>query len=180
MKKLLSYLITDPQYYTDNPDFYRERLNISLNKYHPDFVCLRDKTTPYLAELASITLELAQHYNAKSVLNYFYEEAKNWGFDYCHLTSTQLGIIPSLPSIASCHTQEDLFLAQAHNYSYATLSPLFSTPGKGEGIGIEKFCSLCEGIDIPLLALGGITTKENIDSLSHTPAVGFASIRYFL
>lgn len=40
---------------------------------------------------------------------------------------------------------------------YATLSPIFATPSKGEPLGIDLLAEACAGTALPVVALGGIT-----------------------
>ncbi|MEJ5168255.1 MAG: thiamine phosphate synthase, partial [Arcobacteraceae bacterium] len=62
-----------------------------------------------------------------------------------------------------------------------TYSPVFDTPDKGKPIGLEALdMAKNEVAAIMIFALGGIVTKEQIDSIKQTKADGFASIRYFV
>ncbi len=101
-----------------------------------------------------------------------------------HLTSLQLDKIELAKSkglfiIVSTHTRKEAEIAQKEGADMITYSPIFSTPNKGRAIGVEAIETLRESIDIPIIALGGIITKEQIDSSMLYGASGFASIRYF-
>ena len=76
----------------------------------------------------------------------------------------------------SCHDHGDLSRAAAENANYATLSPFASTPGKGPPLGPKRFRHFREGIDLPVLALGGIN-KETALSARMAGAEGFAFLR---
>ncbi|MGD9969385.1 MAG: thiamine phosphate synthase [Sulfuricurvum sp.] len=61
-----------------------------------------------------------------------------------------------------------------------TYSPVFASPGKGEPKGLEDLKELVATINIPVFALGGIVTEEQIRAVETAGAYGFASIRYFI
>lgn len=43
---------------------------------------------------------------------------------------------------------------------YATLSPVWKTPGKGEPLGVERFAALGRAAPRPIVALGGVTPER--------------------
>ena len=61
----------------------------------------------------------------------------------------------------------------------ATFSPIFETPNKGLPVGLEVLESATSQVNIPVLALGGILTQEQVRACEIAGAGGFASIRYF-
>ena len=63
---------------------------------------------------------------------------------------------------------------------FVTYSPIFETPNKGEAKGIENLKTMVDRYNIPIIALGGIITEEQIKAVKETGAYGFASIRYFI
>ena len=60
-----------------------------------------------------------------------------------------------------------------------TYSPIFETPDKGEPVGLHMLSELTSAVDIPVIALGGIVTDEQVEACQMSGASGFASIRYF-
>lgn len=179
MKILQRYLITDPFYYSDTPIYFKKVLLNAIKKHSPDYICFRDKQTPHIQELATITCQLAQEFNINSVIHTHITHLKP---DFIHIDSTYLHTLSRLtqPTIASCHTLEDIHHAIELQCHAITLSPLFATPLKGEPLGIERFNELSQDCSLPLFALGGITTPEHVQQCYQTHATGFASIRYFL
>lgn len=63
---------------------------------------------------------------------------------------------------------------------YITYSPIFSTPNKGEPVGLEKLKEINDKININCFALGEIVSDEQILACEKTGIYGFASIRYFI
>lgn len=61
-----------------------------------------------------------------------------------------------------------------------TYSPIFTTPNKGTPKGCEELEKIVQSVDIPVIALGGIISEQQIDQIKSTKASGFASIRYFI
>lgn len=78
---------------------------------------------------------------------------------------------------ASRHDVVGLRRAAAGGATYATLSPLFGTPGKGPALGLERFASTRGAVPgLPVLALGGIGPRE-VASAIRAGADGVAAIR---
>ncbi len=104
--------------------------------------------------------------------------------DGVHLTSLQLDDIAASKTkglfvVVSTHTVEELKKAEALGADMATFSPIFETPGKGLPVGLEVLKRMTSQVHIPILALGGIVTEEQIAACERSGASGFASIRYF-
>lgn len=64
----------------------------------------------------------------------------------------------------------------AANADYATLSPIFATPGKGAPLGIRAFAEACRSAPLPLVALGGVT-PERAAACRAAGALAVAAIR---
>ena len=77
---------------------------------------------------------------------------------------------------ASCHGAAGLRAAAHAGADYATLSPLFRTPGKGRPLGLEAFETIAATIDLPVLALGGLDADRARSAIRHG-AYGVAVIR---
>jgi len=60
-----------------------------------------------------------------------------------------------------------------------SFSPIFKTPNKGEPKGLESLNEVVSSVFIPVIALGGILSEEQIVLCQGSGAKGFASIRYF-
>ncbi len=81
--------------------------------------------------------------------------------------------------VVSTHTVEELKKAESLGADMATFSPIFDTPNKGVPIGLKALETAVSQVNIPVLALGGILTEEQIKACAIAGASGFASIRYF-
>lgn len=44
MRNIKSYLITDPNYFSDNKEIFKEKLIAVLKNHKIDFACFRDKS----------------------------------------------------------------------------------------------------------------------------------------
>ncbi|MGE4462923.1 MAG: thiamine phosphate synthase [Arcobacter sp.] len=184
MKK---YLITDPQYYSNDIEIFRETLIKTLTKHEIDIACFRDKESKNFEELAKIFIEICKKFNVKEILlNSNYLLAKKLGASGVHLNSKQFDKIKeakekNLFTIISCHTFLEIEKAMKLKADAITFSPIFNTPNKGEPKGIEKLEEATNLYkDIKIIALGGIVSEEQISKIENTKAYGFASIRYFI
>jgi thiamine-phosphate pyrophosphorylase len=102
-----------------------------------------------------------------------------------HLTSLQFDEIEKskafgLFTVVSCHSEKEIIEAEKKGADAVTYSPIFSTPGKGEPKGLEDLNERVAKISLPIIALGGITTPEQVKAVEKSGAFGFASIRYFV
>ena len=169
---MIAYLISDPHH------------NYTSFK-NADFVCYRNKEGKD-KEAAIAFLAQAKKEGIKNIfLSEHYLLAKELGFDGVHLASHQYVFVPEakrrgLKVIISCHTEAEIEESIRKKVDFITYSPIFSTPNKAKPKGIEDLKKMVLRYNIPIIALGGIITKEQIQAVKETGAVGFASIRYFL
>jgi len=81
----------------------------------------------------------------------------------------------------SCHSLGAALGATRDGADYITFSPIFHTPSKafyGPPQGVERLRKVCQAVQIPVIALGGITL-ENVASCYEAGAAGAAAIRFF-
>jgi thiamine-phosphate pyrophosphorylase len=81
----------------------------------------------------------------------------------------------------STHSLEGAKSAAASGAGYIFFGPVFATPSKasyGNPQGLERLAEVCGAVDIPVLAIGGITL-ENAPSCFDGGAAGIAAIRLF-
>lgn len=184
---LVHYLITDPQYYSNNEDLFEKNLKRILKRNRVDIACFRDKTATNFEELATIFVNVCREFNIpKFLINGDYRLAKKLGATGVHLTSEQFDKIKEakdleLYVIVSCHNFRDIEKAQESYANAVTYSPIFTTPNKGEPKGInalKQAVNIYEDMDI--IALGGIVEDKQVEQISKAHAYGFASIRYFI
>ena len=79
---------------------------------------------------------------------------------------------------ASCHSAEDLQVAERLGCDFAVLGNLRPTPSHPgrSGIGWDGFAALREGVSLPIYAIGGLT-PEDLDGARQCGAQGIAAIR---
>lgn len=181
-----TYLITDPSFYGNSAHSLESSLTAVLSKITPDFIVFRDKQTVDYAALAETFMTVCRQNNVPKILVHGdYTLAKALEADGVHLTSAQFDAILEAKSfglyvIISTHTHDEALKAQELGADAITYSPIFFSPNKGEPKGLEDLKEIVAKIRVPIFALGGITTQEQINAVSITGAYGFASIRYFI
>jgi len=81
----------------------------------------------------------------------------------------------------SCHSLEGAKNAVRDGADYIFFGPVFTTPSKakfGEPQGVAKLAAVCGAVDVPVIAIGGITL-ENAGECIAAGAAGVAAIRLF-
>lgn len=184
----ISYLITDPKEYGNTIEIFGKNFTKSLSLHKVDIVCFRDKLTPNTLKLAKSFKTIAKEFNIdKIIINNDIEQAIKLELDGVHLTSQQFDKIHytkqrNLYTIISCHTEDEIELAKQNGADMVTYSPIFYKENKGDPKGCENLKNIVQKYqdnNFKIIALGGITTKEQITQIKNTHCSGFASIRYF-
>jgi 8-oxo-dGTP diphosphatase len=110
------------------------------------------------------------------------ELAQELGADGVHLSSAQLVKLPQRPTVdwcsASCHSAEELLLAENLGCDFALLSPVLPTrshPGALH-LGWDRFSAMAKGSTIPVYALGGMSHEHMQTAWKHG-AHGIALLR---
>jgi thiamine-phosphate pyrophosphorylase len=148
---------------------------------------LREKDLPEneLRALAQNVLQLTQKYNALLFINHRADLAHDIGANGVHLTESSAAVrrvrkqYPDLLVGKSTHSLQGAMRAQYQRADLVTFSPVYDTPSKqqyGSPQGLEKLKQVCAGLDIPVLALGGIDLVRTSTVLEHG-AFGVALIR---
>ena len=125
---------------------------------------------------------LTKNYDVSILLNSNIDLAKDLSLDGVHLNSSQIYQNLSIPKHwiigASCHTVEDLKMAEEKKYSFALLSPVNKTQSHPElkPMGWEKFKQIINEFQIPIYALGGMTEHDKINAYV-SGSIGIASQR---
>lgn len=76
----------------------------------------------------------------------------------------------------SRHDLSGVRAAEREGADYATLSPIYASPGKGAPIGCEALRQAARHGPLPLYALGGVRA-DNVSELVRAGAAGIATIR---
>jgi thiamine-phosphate pyrophosphorylase len=150
-----------------------------------EYIQIREKdlTARDLFALTEEAVAIARGSVSRILVNDRADVALAAGADGVHLRSD--GIQPAvmrqvLPAGfligISCHTEEDLRHAQGADF--AVFGPVFASPGKGPGVGVEALKSAVRVSPVPVFALGGVTW-ENAPLCLEAGAVGIAAIRLF-
>ncbi|RLA70255.1 MAG: thiamine phosphate synthase [Epsilonproteobacteria bacterium] len=180
---MIAYAITDPS----TLDFNELERDLERFSQHASMIVYRDTENSNYAECARLFMASVKSYKKgfqKVLLHSDYLLAKVLNADGVHLKSTQFSLISKAKDLGlfvfvSTHTVEEALEAEALGADMVTMSPIFHTPNKGLPMGVDVLKSIVMQTNIPVIALGGIITKEQIDICRKTGAKGFASIRYF-
>jgi len=137
-------------------------------------------------QLAAEAQKVCATHKVSLLLNTDVETFKKTQAEGLHLNSQRLHSVSKRPVSSgkllsvSCHTGEDLFQANKIEADIVLLSPVKETtshPGV-KGIGWEKFSSLIADLNIPVYALGGMSTND-ISEAKKQGAQGVAAISSF-
>jgi len=135
-----------------------------------------------LHELARRVVALARSHGAKVLINSDADLARETGADGVHLTADQLRRASARPELAwcgaSCHSPEELRLAESLEVDFAVLGPVRTTPShpESEPLGWERFRQAVAGSGIPVYALGGIVPQD-LEQAWSCGAHGIAMVR---
>ena len=78
----------------------------------------------------------------------------------------------------SCHTVDEVRAAESEGADFVVFGPVFATPGKGPSVGLDALERAAASVQIPVLALGGVT-MDNANLCIIRGAAGIAGIRMF-
>lgn len=136
-----------------------------------------------LFDLVSRATTLARPSHVLIIVNDRADVAAAAGADGVHLPETGLPpgavkrIFPNLSVGVSTHSVDRAVTAAQSGADYIFYGPVFSTPGKGNAIGLESLEILCEVMTrTPVIGLGGIDAG-NCVSILDAGAAGIAAIR---
>lgn len=176
---MIAYAITSPKTF----DFNTLDVDLNYISTRATMIVYRDKEYRNYEENARRFLDHAKGFK-KVLLHTDYILAAKLHADGVHLKSTQLDVIQKAKDLAlfvivSIHSIKEAKEAEILGADMITFSPVFETPNKGKAVGLKSLEKLVLSVSIPVIALGGILTQEQIDSCIKVGAKGFASIRYF-
>ena len=151
------------------------------------FVQLREKnlTSRLVYELACEAAALTRGSATRLLVNDRADIAFAAGADGVQLTSVSVPASvareaygPEFVIGVSAHAIEELKTARDEGADFALFGPVFETPGKGAGKGVDELKRACEAVmSFPVLAIGGVSA-DNYRSVIDAGAAGFAAIRW--
>jgi thiamine-phosphate pyrophosphorylase len=142
----------------------------------------KEASSDALREAARELRALTRRAGVKLLINADLEVARASAADGVHLPErgpspaearAQLGADAVIG--VSCHDPEGLERAAQGGATYATLSPVFESPGKGVPLGLEQFSVWVSDARLPVFALGGIAPAHARD-VKRAGASGIAVI----
>lgn len=137
---------------------------------HPDLIILREKDMDEndFAELAKQVKEICGRYDVKLSINSFWRTAASLGIRYVHLPLSILREMNEQDKAAfevigvSCHSVEEAREAVCLGANYIIAGHVFATDCKKglAGRGLEFLREVCEGVSVPVYAIGGISADN--------------------
>lgn len=151
-------------------------------------VQLREKQLPsrLVYELAVDAAALTRGTETGLLINDRFDIALAAGADGAHLTSTSIPadvvrrtVGDTLIVGVSTHSIDEVQNAATDGADFAVFGPVFDTPGKGAGQGIDELRRVCDAVaPFPVIAIGGIDAV-NCRTVISAGASGVAGIRAF-
>jgi 8-oxo-dGTP diphosphatase len=137
-----------------------------------------------LARFARSARNLCHTYGTRLLINADWKLAGILGLDGVHLPAAQAATLLQRPLPVerwvgvSCHDEIELAHAPRIGADFATLSPVYETPGHPDAaaLGWERFSELAAIATLPVFALGGLEI-DDLDSAQMSGAQGIAAIR---
>jgi len=158
------------------------------------FIQIREKDLParQLCEFTRDCLTAVRPYGTKVLVNDRVDVAFASGADGVHLRVSSLpadevrgialrqGLNDFLIGV-STHSLDEARAAASTGADFVVCGPVFDTPSKkafGPPLGLDRLAEICQAIEIPLLALGGIDLSNYQEALNRG-AAGVAAIKLF-
>lgn len=150
------------------------------------FIQLREKElgSEAFLEEAKVIQQLCRKYNVPFVINDNVDIAEAVGADGVHVGQSDMEagdvrkrLGPDKIIGVSARTVEQALLAQERGADYLGVGAVFHTGSKADAreIDHDTLKEICEAVDIPVIAIGGIT-RDNVIELKGTGICGVAVI----
>ena len=176
------YLITDPA----APNGLVASARAALAGGQPGRVALQLRAKAHgpeqLREFAHTLRGVTREAGALFLLNTHLHLAREVEADGVHLPAAGPSVAEARDALpdaivgVSCHDRPSLERATVAGADFATLSPVFEVPNRPAPLGVDGFRKLVDGIDMPVIALGGVR-RRNVADLIASGAAGVAVIR---
>lgn len=178
------YLITDRCQTQGRPlvDVIRAALDGGVRA-----VQLREKDlgSRELYQLALDLRSLTDLYGAKLFINDRIDIAMAVGADGVHLGAGSIPVVEARRLVRanqligySSHSFAEAQMAEVDGADFVTFGPVYQTPSKaayGAPVGVSNLEEACQGLSIPVFALGGIK-RSNVTEVMSAGAAGIAMI----
>ncbi len=178
------YVISDPS--LSRGRSHREVARAALEG-GADAIQIRDKSsTAYNLGLVTAEIQpLARKFAAALLVNDRVDVALIVGADGAHVGQHDLPARearrilprPRLVGVSAC-TREEAVRAARDGADYVGVGPVFATatkPDSGEPLGLERLAGIALAVDIPVVAIGGITI-DNVAQVFQAGAAGAAVV----
>jgi thiamine-phosphate pyrophosphorylase len=148
-----------------------------------DMIQIREKDLPVreLFDLVCRIREVATRTTTRVLVNDRLDVALAAGVDGVHLPTQGLPPDRVRPFIkllgVSTHTMQEAIYAEKSRADFIVFGPVFDSPGKA-AVGIEALRKVVAAVNIPVLAIGGVTSAKAEEVIA-AGAAGFAAIRLF-
>ncbi len=189
LEKPITYLITRGEATSENFNSARRQI-LDIIALAVDecvsMIQIREKqlSAKLLCELTESAVAITRGSPTKVLMNDRADIALACGADGVHLTADSIpakvirAVFPQGFLVGvSAHSLATMRSSVIDGADFAVLAPIYTTPGKGEPLGLENCTVICNATaPFPILALGGIDETNFKDVLS-AGARGFAAIR---
>ena len=196
---MLLYYITDRKRFPGPEPRCRELLLAKISDAAcagVDYIQLREKDLParelelLAREAVCIVREMRnEKRETRLLINSRCDVALTTGADGVHLPSDDIfpsdaravcsSVLSQSVIIAvSCHSAEEIRLAESQGADFAVFGPVFEKVGTSLRVGLEGLRAACQVGRPPVLAIGGVTL-DNAAACIEAGAAGVAAIRLF-
>jgi len=138
-----------------------------------DAVLVREKQmdSAHLLVFCSRLRAMTMAHNVLLIVHSQADVARAVGADGIHVAAANMEEIPAIRKwldheemiiSASCHGSEELEQAMRYGVNFTLLSPVFPTSSHPQALplGLSRFMRLVKGTNLPVVALGGITSEN--------------------
>jgi len=179
---MIAYAISDPTTLHFDDRFPKDLAGIAEKA---NWLLYRDKENPDYRRYAGILSEaVREFFPLRLIIHDDYQLADTLGAYGVHFSASGVTNLAKakergLFTIASTHSLKEALQLEKEGIDVVTLSPIFATPGKGTPLGTAYLAEAVRQLQIPVIALGGITDQARIEAVKLAGVSGFASIRFF-